>query len=756
MVEVIVVVVLMMILASGTVFGISEWQRWLSFRKQNDTAQTLYLNMQSQLTRQIENGGGQEVLSALTGENQEFLHVLAENPESYTGEICYVIGTAADYEKYVQYVAGAISLTDLDNAETGMTGKELAWFYELLTAGLYDPSVLNAAVCAEFTPYDGQVYSVFYSEKADYFSYGEGGTDITHRETDARKETMTGYYGVDTLSEAKMTAARPELSEVQLTAGDVLKLEFQVTETPEARTGLTYEITLYDGGTEEPLLRLWLPGNQLKTADSTFAPIWCEVSQYADGAWTQLTSSAVNENERGKYPFYAKLIGENGVQLILDAADVTAEEDAWERVLQYGDTAAKAQMDASSSLYRFGLSAEQLYCTVQGGGMSYQNTQSRQSNRAWCKFASVRMEQRDTGAVQVRMVENMRELYNIRYDAIQNPDVVTEYQLVKNMDWDAFVANGNLFSGCQVMAEENAVFPSIQTLQASQSLISGTGQPIALSGLRLANHAGVTGLIGHNAGTIHHLTLQKIQVQGSGMTGTVCGWNTGTLDQIIVTDAEITVTGNAETPAMAGGVVGKNSGSVTNRETSGRMTVDGGTEAQPVAAGGLIGVWEQGAAELTNSSNHMQVELRCDGYAAGLIGRLQNQSGAFLIRSCSNDGTIQKTGTSDGDSALAGILAAVSGCGDMTLRLEQCVNEGDVNGAAVRTAGIVAISQSGDDQTAWMELFQCQNHGNGDQETFCGIASVIREQDMMDECEDFSDSGNSGESSEDSSEETLE
>ena len=62
MVEVIVVVVLMMILASGTVLGISEWQRWSAFRKQNDMAQTLYLNLQNQLTRRIENGREQELL----------------------------------------------------------------------------------------------------------------------------------------------------------------------------------------------------------------------------------------------------------------------------------------------------------------------------------------------------------------------------------------------------------------------------------------------------------------------------------------------------------------------------------------------------------------------------------------------------------------------------------------------------------------------------------------------------------------------
>ena len=78
MVEVIVVVVLMMILASGTVLGISEWQRWSAFRKQNDMAQTLYLNLQNQLTRRIENGREQELLDALTDENQEFLHVLTD------------------------------------------------------------------------------------------------------------------------------------------------------------------------------------------------------------------------------------------------------------------------------------------------------------------------------------------------------------------------------------------------------------------------------------------------------------------------------------------------------------------------------------------------------------------------------------------------------------------------------------------------------------------------------------------------------
>lgn len=808
MVEVIVVVVLMMILASGSVLGISEWQRWSAFRKQNDTAQTLYLNLQNQLTRRIENGREQELLDALTDENQEFLHVLTDvanvsganaelpqltgkngssctlekifslegqklqDPKQYTEEICYVIGTAADYEKYVQYQKGAITASDLDNGTTGMTGKELVWFYELLSAGLYDPSVLDAAVCVEFTPYDGQVYSVFYSEKAERFSYGNSGTDITNRTSDRRKETMTGYFGVDTLSVAKGAAARPELSEVQLAGADTLGLEFQVTEAPEARSALTYEVTLYDGETEEPLLRIWLPGEKLKTEDQTFAPVWCEVSRYENGGWSPLQSSAVNETERGKYPFYAKLTGENGVQLVLDAADLTATDDAWYRVLQYDDTAAKAQMDASNSLYRFRLSAEQIYCTVQGSGASYKNTQIRQSNRTWCSFASVRSEQRGEASVRVCTIENFRELYNLRYEEERNQEAVTEYQLSNGLDWQAFTANGNLFSGCLVVTEEQAAFPSIRRLQASSTLTSATGQSIVLSGLRLSEEtnrsanlyvsdgaaelAGATGLFAQNAGTIRQVTFQKTQVLGSGMTGAACGQNTGTLDQITVEEAEITVAGTAETPAVAGGLVGKNSGIVTRCETSGVLTVDRGNVGGSAVAGGLIGIWENGAAELVDCSSCMRVELRSAGAAAGLIGRLQNQIGMFLLRNDANYGTIQVAGADGADSAAAGILAMVSGCGEMVLRLEQCRNEGEINGQAVRSAGIIALAQSGDDQTARTELSHCLNYGNGEQDTFCGIASVLREQDTVDECEDFSDPKDTEDSTEESTGEATE
>ena len=54
--EQIVVIILMLILASGLVFGIMKWVEWTQFKRQNEYARTLFVAAQNQLTEYSESG----------------------------------------------------------------------------------------------------------------------------------------------------------------------------------------------------------------------------------------------------------------------------------------------------------------------------------------------------------------------------------------------------------------------------------------------------------------------------------------------------------------------------------------------------------------------------------------------------------------------------------------------------------------------------------------------------------------------------
>ena len=66
-VELIIVIVLIMILAGGLIFGITRWVEWAQFKRQNEYARTLFVAAQNQLTEYSESGQ-LEVLRERTGD----------------------------------------------------------------------------------------------------------------------------------------------------------------------------------------------------------------------------------------------------------------------------------------------------------------------------------------------------------------------------------------------------------------------------------------------------------------------------------------------------------------------------------------------------------------------------------------------------------------------------------------------------------------------------------------------------------------
>lgn len=84
--------------------------------------------------------------------------------------------------------------------------KRLKVLFDLLDPCIADKESLMAAICIEFVPDPaaGMVYSVFYHHRAEEFVYGlvskeEKKVSILDRSSEAKRQSLTGYYGVERL-----------------------------------------------------------------------------------------------------------------------------------------------------------------------------------------------------------------------------------------------------------------------------------------------------------------------------------------------------------------------------------------------------------------------------------------------------------------------------------------------------------------------------------------------------------------------------
>ena len=258
-VELVVVLILMTILLSLTIFGGLAWQDWTRFKSENATAEDIFYALQNQLT-EYENGGAteQRVIFPLQNEggenkpngfNNEYVlaYYTAATPEqseitgdtqlkrinddvysSYEWETIWktqnvvgnIIGTnqnsdkenrtivkltalSGDYsQKYLPYKAGNGTADSL-----GLSAGTILLF-DLISPYLADSSVLDGSIAVEFCPETAQVFSVLYSDRIKTgcgFIYGDddsnGNIGVNNRKESNRRDKQVGYFNVDQLSE---------------------------------------------------------------------------------------------------------------------------------------------------------------------------------------------------------------------------------------------------------------------------------------------------------------------------------------------------------------------------------------------------------------------------------------------------------------------------------------------------------------------------------------------------------------------------
>lgn len=526
LVEMIVTMMLLSILLTISVMGLMAWQDWSDFNQANEYAETMFLAAQNQLSEYNANG----TLEDFAKQTKNFSPVEVkldsiyyEEGQAYSDDSVWVtvnkgtlVSVRANKGDYSLYAAGKDT--------TSLTAPIV---YQLLQGYLYDTSILNDAICVEFSLEDGQVFSVLYSAKSngdevEIFEYDNdndslrGSVNIATRYDSYRKDRMIGYYGVDTLSTAlKGTKEKPSIDEVKLNNEDTLNLSFKVSKPANAAQKMNYDITVYDVDSDfctsenmadgVPVMKFTLNGAKIKNYANRQAQN-CAITRYVKdetGTWSA--------QELGEFPVLAWSDTDGTIRVVLDAADFQATSASYEMNLSILRDTSKASKVANANFkfkstytfHRFGLDANKIKCSIKGYGAAYDTTTERQSNQSYVYFAE---ENNNTDAAKKVVnynysIANARHLYNMRYvtDITANTEksvdelrlssahyeqdtkktLACHFQLAEDIDWTKFVASGafyntngndiniNLNDETESLAES---FISMKQLRAEDSL----------------------------------------------------------------------------------------------------------------------------------------------------------------------------------------------------------------------------------------------------------------------------------------------
>lgn len=526
LVEMIVTMMLLSILLTISVMGLMAWQDWSDFNQANEYAETMFLAAQNQLSEYNANG----TLEDFAKQTKNFSpaevkldSIYYEEGQAYSDDSVWVtvnkgtlVSVRANKGDYSLYAAGKDT--------TSLTAPIV---YQLLQGYLYDTSILNDAICVEFSLEDGQVFSVLYSAKSngdevEIFEYDNdndslrGSVNIATRYDSYRKDRMIGYYGVDTLSTAlKGTKEKPSIDEVKLNNEDTLNLSFKVSKPANAAQKMNYDITVYDVDSDfctsenmadgVPVMKFTLNGAKIKNYANRQAQN-CAITRYVKdetGTWSA--------QELGEFPVLAWSDTDGTIRVVLDAADFQATSASYEMNLSILRDTSKASKVANANFkfkstytfHRFGLDANKIKCSIKGYGAAYDTTTERQSNQSYVYFAE---ENNNTDAAKKVVnynysIANARHLYNMRYvtDITANTEksvdelrlssahyeqdtkktLACHFQLAEDIDWTKFVASGafyntngndiniNLNDETESLAES---FISMKQLRAEDSL----------------------------------------------------------------------------------------------------------------------------------------------------------------------------------------------------------------------------------------------------------------------------------------------
>ncbi len=778
LVEMIVTMMLLSILLTISVMGLMAWQDWSDFNQANEYAETMFLAAQNQLSEYNANG----TLEDFAKQTKNFSpaevkldSIYYEEGQAYSDDSVWVtvnkgtlVSACANKGDYSLYVAGK-----------NTTSPTAPIVYQLLEGYLYDTSILNDAICVEFSLEDGQVFSVLYSSKSnseeqEVFVYDNknmslrGTVNIATRYESYRKDRMIGYYGVDTLSTAlKGTKEKPSIDEVKLNNEDTLNLSFKVSKPANAAQKMNYDITVYDVDSDfcagenmadgVPVMKFTLNGTKVKNYDNRQEQK-CVITRYVKDETTGNWST----QELGEFPILAWSDTDGTIRVVLDAADFQATSASYASNLQTLMDTSKADMVANArfkfkstyTFHRFGLDANKIKCSIKGYGATYDTTTERQSNQSYVYFAE---ENNNTDAAKKVVnynytIANARHLYNMRYvtDVTANTDksvdelrlssahyeqdtkkkIACHFQLSKDINWTEFVESGAFYNtnGNDIKLKEETEslaesFISMKQLRAEDSLDGKNtdGKSYTIKGLNMSQAGNALCML---------YTDKETGVADEKKPVGLFATNYGTIGHLKLDDVQVTSPDDYVGSFAGITVYGKNltgdiAGVLENLEV-----VNADVDAETASfvkgksyVGGITGTLISDGKTVVDAITWKKLSNAAKvtglSYVGGVVGELRtekNRSTAITLEDCQNTGAVYAVVKDDEDKKDSKFIGGIAG---------SCVNEYAANHTG-DTSSIANIAIKNSNSTPFYSSEDLQAFlGNEDGTAFATYADKV-------------------------------
>lgn len=728
LVEMIVTMMLLSILLTISVMGLMAWQDWSDFNQANEYAETMFLAAQNQLSEYNANG----TLEDFAKQTKNFSpaevkldSIYYEEGQAYSDDSVWVtvnkgtlVSVRANKGDYSLYAAGKDT-----------TSPTAPIVYQLLQGYLYDTSILNDAICVEFSLEDGQVFSVLYSAKSngdevEIFEYDNdndslrGSVNIATRYDSYRKDRMIGYYGVDTLSTAlKGTKEKPSIDEVKLNNEDTLNLSFKVSKPANAAQKMNYDITVYDVDSDfctsenmadgVPVMKFTLNGAKIKNYANRQAQN-CAITRYVKdetGTWSA--------QELGEFPVLAWSDTDGTIRVVLDASDFQATSASYEMNLSILRDTSKASKVANANFkfkstytfHRFGLDANKIKCSIKGYGAAYDTTTERQSNQSYVYFAE---ENNNTDAAKKVVnynysIANARHLYNMRYvtditanteksvdelrlssahyEQDKNKVLTCHFQLSEDINWAGFVESGAFYNtngnGIQLndeTADLAECFISMKQLRPEDSLDGKNtdGKSYTIKGLTMSQ-AG-------NALCRLYTDMDTGKADDEKKPVGLFATNYGTIGNLKLDDVQITSPGDyvgsfAGITVYGKDLTGETAGILENLEV-----VNDDVDAETASfvkgksyVGGITGTLIADSDSVVSAVTWKELSNAAKvtglSHVGGVVGELRtekNRSTAITLEDCENTGAVYAVVKDGEDKKDSKFVGGIAG---------SCVNE---------------------------------------------------------------------------------
>ncbi|MGN0142431.1 MAG: prepilin-type N-terminal cleavage/methylation domain-containing protein [Roseburia sp.] len=624
--EMIVVIAIIAVLGGLVTAGIMGYLRTAYTTRVNDTARTVFLAAQNYLTEQKQLGKLEEFNKQKDASGNPYAESLPEEKlktilqENFEPTAEYAAFDAYYAHYTANYGTDHLAYIVLEDSSRGTADREKNPIYEIVQTYLNDTDILDHTFLMEYDTKTGVVRAVFYTEKADAFSYNSAYTDkdnVIKRDTDSLYEKYQGYYGVDITGLSRSDVGLLEPKNVYLYNGERLYLEWQeanylsqeekdsgstrdvndsFVSNPDLKDYLTYEVQVYranggEGGTAEELLctisgitPTAAKGDTLAQADASVTDAGAVL---AYDSYSNTYRLVLDDIDHSIFATYA-VNGADAMVSVNEAVDAVKAGDylycvVRERLENHADYTGEAcsiPSNVQSALYAGGAEkwspigadgADGPTAVLVGGNGHADDTAEDGTSEA-----------------KAYSIATARHLNNMRYG-----DGAACFVQTADIDWKVpeadrktgtYVRTATVFEPLEFQTVSGgSILPGYEFTGMFRNGGSGSDAYV-ISNLKIEKktekNVGMFRQIGV-AGTVDGIVLKSASVKAGYLAGVLAGCSSGTVKNVTLNGCTV------EAAAYAGGITGYNYGTLTacTAKVDVKTTDGAGLSVEKVAAG---------------------------------------------------------------------------------------------------------------------------------------------------------------------------